>query len=108
MIERKFYIDFGDRRDHALEYLAGILKDARVTTLQRVENLSVKELHWKYREGWNTIGALLAYIAAIEHYFRVEYVEGRKLTEEENECWLPALDMGDQLPKLITGDRSET
>ena len=108
MTKRKFYIDFGGSRDHSLDYLVGIMEDARVTTLQRVETLSTEELHWQYKEGWNTIGALLAHIAAIEHDFRIEFVEGRPLTEEETERWLAALDMGKLLPKLITNDPIET
>lgn len=83
------------------------MEDARTTTLQQVEKISPEELHWQYKEGWNSIGALLAHIAAIEHFFRIEFVESRKLTAEENERWEPALDLGKHLPRLITDEPPE-
>jgi len=101
MLKRTFHIEFGQLADHSLDYIQGILQDTRTTTILSLKNLSVKELDWQYREGWNTIGALLSHIVAIETYFRLEFVEGRKLTDEENEKLLPALDMGIHLPKLI-------
>lgn len=104
---RKFSIDFGRAKDHSIDYLLGIMEDARVTTLQQVFGISTQQLHWQYAPGWNSIGALLSHIAAIEHYFRIEFVEKRSLTEDENRRWLPALDMGEHLPKLITGDPLE-
>src|SRR5689334_3031725 len=78
-----------------------MLADARLVTLQVISKLSPGEPDWQYKPGWNTIGALLDHIAAIEHYFRIEFVEGRKLTEAENEQWGPAMEMGLHLPKLI-------
>jgi uncharacterized damage-inducible protein DinB len=107
MSERKFYINFEGNRDHATEYLLGILEDTRLTTIQTIRNIAVPELHWQYKEGWNTIGALLSHLTALEHYFRIEYVEGRPLTEEENKQWEPALDMGEFIPLLITSQPVE-
>ena len=100
-MKRKYRIDFGKTNDHSLDYLLGILEDARTTTLQRVENITVEELDWQYREGWNTIGALLSHIISLENIFRIQYVEGKKLTEEETDKWQPGLEMGKYIPKLI-------
>jgi uncharacterized damage-inducible protein DinB len=100
-MKREFHIRFGQTSDHALDYLTGMLKDARLTTIQTIEKLTIDEIDWQYADGWNTIGALLSHIAAIEHFFRIEFVEGRKLTAEESDRWLPALDMGEYLPRLI-------
>lgn len=107
MAKRKFFFDFGQANDRSIDYLLGVMADARATTIQQVEKLSIREIHWQYKEGWNTIGALLAHITAIEHFFRIEYVEGRKLTDEENQKWLAALDMGEYIPQLITGEPVE-
>ena len=103
MTKRTFHIRFGGSADHSLDYLLGMLEDVRFTTWQTVQHLQVQELDWQYKTGWNTIGALLSHITALEHYFRIEYVEGRKLTETENQQWEPALDMGKYLPQLING-----
>jgi uncharacterized damage-inducible protein DinB len=108
MFKRRFLINFGATADHSLDYLLGIIDDARVTTLQRVEGVTVEELHWQYREGWNSIGALLAHITAIEHCFRIIFIEGRQFTEEENEKLTAGLEMGKHLPNLITGEPLET
>lgn len=107
MLKRSFHIQFGKLSDHSLDYLQGILEDARLTTILSLKNLTVAELHWQYKTGWNTIGALLSHMVAIENYFRVEFVEGRKLTDEETQKWLPAMDMGEYLPQLITGQAVE-
>ncbi|QMU31397.1 DinB family protein [Adhaeribacter radiodurans] len=101
MEKRRFIIEFGKTQDHSIDYLLGILEDARITTLQAIANIPTAEIDWQFQEGWNTIGALLAHITAIEHYFRIEFVEGRKLTDEENNQWLPGMEMGPYLPQLI-------
>lgn len=108
MTKRAFHIPFGASAHHSLDYVVGMLIDVRLTTWQTVQHLRVEELDWQYKAGWNTIGALLSHITALEHYFRIEYVEHRKLTEAENQQWEPALDMGKYLPQLITGQPIDT
>jgi len=101
MIKRSFHIEFGRLADHSLDYLQGILKDTRTTTILTISKLTEPEIDWQYKEGWNTIGALLSHIAGIEHYFRIEFIEGRKFTKEENDRWMPGIEMGTYLPQLI-------
>jgi hypothetical protein len=101
VLKRNYIIEFGRSQDHSIDYLLGILEDARITTLQVVSKISAEEVDWQFKEGWNTIGALLSHIIAIEHYFRIEFVEGRQLTVEEKEKWLPGMDMGPYIPQLI-------
>jgi uncharacterized damage-inducible protein DinB len=101
MTNRTFYIDFDQHADHTINYFLGMLSKTRETTLQKINNIRVEELDWQCRPGWNTIGALLSHTIALEHYFRIEFVEGRKLTKEEVEKWLPALDLGQHVPRLI-------
>jgi len=101
--KREFFISFDNKQNHSIEYLLGILKDTRTTTLLTIRNLTKQELDWQYEKGWNTIGALLSHIAAIEHYFRIVYVENRELTSLENKELIPSVDMGIHLPSLITG-----
>lgn len=101
--KREFYINFDNKQDHSIEYLYGILNDTRTTTLLTVRNFSSIELDWQYKAGWNTIGALLSHISAIEHYFRIVYIENRELTVAENTELTPALDMGVHIPLLIKG-----
>jgi len=104
MIKRKALIPFGQTADTSIDYLLGILEDARITTLQRIEGISQAELHWQYAEGWNTIGALLNHLHALENYLRIMYLDNRKLTEIELTEFGPALKMGKYLPQLMTND----
>jgi uncharacterized damage-inducible protein DinB len=103
MATRTFYIDFDHPHDHAITYFLEMLDKTRSTTLRKIKNMPVEELDWQYKPGWNTIGALLSHTAALEHYFRIEFVEGRKLIPAEEEKWLPALDLGHHVPTLIRG-----
>jgi hypothetical protein len=107
MNERKTFISFGNSVDPSIDYLVGILDDARVTTLQRVQGISNQELHWQFAPGWNTVGALLCHIASAEEFFRIEFIERRELTPAEHEQWMPGLEMGPYIPKLITGEPIE-
>ena len=82
------------------DYLLGILADARVTTLQRIAGVAPAELDWRFAEGWNTIGALLAHIIATEQYFRAHCLERRPWTPDEDRRWIPGLELGRHVPQL--------
>lgn len=107
MIERKTLIDFCATKEPSIAYLIGILEDARATTLQRVEGIATHELHWQFAEGWNTIGVLLAHIYCCAHVFRIEFIEQRKLTTEEDAKWIPGCELGKYVPQLITNEQIE-
>jgi uncharacterized damage-inducible protein DinB len=104
MRERRTFISFGTHSDPSIDYLVGILEDARVTTLHRVEGISDEELHWQFTEGWNTVGALLSHIIACEEYFRIFFVERRDFSPAESDQWTPGLELGQFVPRLITGE----
>lgn len=50
----------------------------------------------------NSIGALLSHIYSCEHLFRIQFIEQRELTAEENEKWIPGCTLGKYVPQLIT------
>jgi uncharacterized damage-inducible protein DinB len=104
MIERNTYIQFGNCSDASIDYLLGILEDARTTTLQRVADLTPEELHWQFAPGWNTIGALLSHMIADEYAFGIYFIEERELTESEKQKFTPGMEMGKYIPQLITGE----
>ena len=104
MTKRKALIPFGQNNEPSIDYILGILEDARITTLERIEGISQTELHWQYAEGWNTIGALLGHLHALENYFSITFFEHRKLNKTELKELGPALKMGEYLPQLITND----
>ncbi len=101
MSSRITYIPFGNTNDHAIDYLLGILVDARAVTNKMVNNITTEELHWQYAEGWNTIGCLLAHIISCSHYLRIVFLQQRQLTQAEKDQFLPGLEMGKYIPQLI-------
>jgi len=106
-MQRKFYIPFGEAPSQSIDYLLGIIYDARSVTLRLTEGIDTEQLHWQYAEGWNTIGALLSHIISCGHYFRIHFVENREMTEKEEKEWMPGLEMGKYIPELITNQPIE-
>jgi uncharacterized damage-inducible protein DinB len=99
-MERQFYIETGLSKDAMVNYLVGIKHDARATTMQRMEGLTQQELDWQPYEDWNSVGALLSHIIAVDNVFRVYFLEGRDLTEAEEKQWRPGLDLGKYVSQL--------
>jgi uncharacterized damage-inducible protein DinB len=76
--------------------LVAMLSYARDTTLKAVEGLSRQQLDHLHDEHSNSIGALLAHIAAVERGFQLVTFEEREPTAEENDAWSAALKLGDK------------
>jgi len=83
--------------------LVGMLAYARRTTLEAVEGLSLQELDHLQDPSSNTIGALLAHIAAVERWYHALTFEDRKPSRVEETPWLPALDLGDEGRGVLRG-----
>jgi len=74
--------------------LVGMLAYARSTTLAAVEGLTLAELDHLHDAESNSIGALLAHMAAVERSYQVLTFEDRLLSSQENELWSNALKLG--------------
>jgi uncharacterized damage-inducible protein DinB len=103
-LNRPYFINPDASDDVSISYLLGIIQDARATTLRYVDKISTEELHWQYSSGWNTIAALLSHFIACNHVFRIEFIEEREMTEQEEQLFLPGLELGKYIPSLITND----
>jgi len=75
--------------------LVCMLTYARSTTLAAVEGLTTPELDHLFDARSNSIGALLAHIAAEERAYQVMTFEDRALSADENARWSAALKLGD-------------
>ncbi len=104
-MERKVIVKTGLTDDASIDYLLAMFDDARATTLQRISDLSVEELHWQYDEGWNSISVLLEHIISCSHYFRIWLFEKREFTEEEEKVVKPGKEMGKYIPELIAKNK---
>lgn len=80
----------------AIGRLAAILAHSRRTLLEAVDGLSVAALDHLHDARSNSIGALLAHIAAIERYYQILTFEDRQPTAEDEAPLLPALDLGEE------------
>ena len=79
----------------------GILLYARQTTLAAVEGLSIAELDHLHDDSSNSIGALLAHIAAVERGYHCLTFEERRPSAPEQAAWEPALTLGAEGRRLL-------
>ena len=77
---------------------------ARSTTLAAVDGLTVAELDHLHDAESNSIGALLAHMAAVERSYQVLTFEGRLLTPDEQARWAAALKLGPDGRRVLRGN----
>ena len=83
--------------------LVGILLYARQTTLAAAEGLSIAELDHLQDDSSNSIGALLAHIAAVERGYQCLTFEERAPSALDQAAWEPALTLGAEGRRLLRG-----
>lgn len=81
--------------------LVGMMNYVRTTTLHAVRGMTQAQLDYVQDSEGNSIGALLAHIAAVEFAYQVITFERRELNDEENARWIPALDLGEAARREI-------
>ncbi len=88
-------------------HLVAMMGCMRAVTLRAVDGLSVAELDHLHDEQSNTIGALLAHMAAVETVYQARTFEGRRLEPEEWQRLAAALELGDAARRDIHGHSLE-
>ena len=83
--------------------LVAMLSYARKTTLAAVDGLTREQLDHLHDARSNSIGALLAHIAAVERGYQLVTFDEREPTPAENEEWAAALKLGDLGRRDIRG-----
>jgi uncharacterized damage-inducible protein DinB len=84
--------------------LVGMLSYARQTTLRAVEGLTGPQLDFLHDSTSNSIGALLAHIAAVEDHYQSRTLGPRaQIPGDEPFPWEAALDLGDRARAEIRG-----
>lgn len=74
--------------------LVSMLEFTRKTTLDAVRGLPPAQLDWSSGPRGNSIGALLAHVAAVEWAYGVATFDRREPTVQEKTEWRPALQLG--------------
>src|SRR5262245_5064494 len=83
--------------------LVGMLTYAHDTTLAAVHGLTPAQLDHLHDDRSNSIGALLAHIAAVERGYQLITFEDREPSASETAAWSAALKLGDQGRQEIRG-----
>jgi uncharacterized damage-inducible protein DinB len=83
--------------------LVAMLTYARHTTVRAVDGLTREQLDHLHDERSNSIGALLAHIAAVERGYQLVTFEEREPTAAENDAWSAALTLGEKGRHEIRG-----
>ena len=83
--------------------LVGMMEYARRTTLAAVEGLDREQLDHLQDSRSNSIGALLAHIAAVEFAYQLGTLAGRGFADDESRHWGPALQLGAAGRAVIRG-----
>ncbi|WP_227396081.1 DinB family protein [Jeotgalibacillus aurantiacus] len=83
--------------------LVSMLDITRDGTLKDLEGLSVEDLDFLTDESANSIGMLLAHMAAIEFVHQLITFENRDFSEEEWKVWGAAISLGEKGRSEIKG-----
>jgi len=83
--------------------LVSMMNSVRSTTLTAVAGLSVNELDYLHDAQSNSIGALLAHIAAAEVGYQAATFHARDLTEDERRAWGAAIRLDERSRREIRG-----
>ncbi|RSD29500.1 DUF664 domain-containing protein [Mesobacillus subterraneus] len=91
-----FLIDQKDGFDPEFSQLVSMMNYVRKTTHEAVEGLSIEELDFLVHDEANSIGMLLAHMAAVERIYQIVTFERRDPTEEEEEALSAGLELGEK------------
>jgi uncharacterized damage-inducible protein DinB len=83
--------------------LVSMMRYVRDTTLDAVDGLGVEELDYLHDAESNSIGALLAHVAAVEEWYQAATFDCRQLEPEDMGEWGAGLDLGERARREIRG-----
>ncbi|MGV2940891.1 DinB family protein [Mesobacillus sp. LC4] len=91
-----FLIDQKDGFKPTFGHLVSMMNYVRSTTLEEVEGLTIEELDFLIHDEANSIGMLLAHMAAVERIYQIVTFEKRDPTPEEEEALAAGLALGEK------------
>lgn len=101
---RPFYLGCDRSVTPLLSVLLGILGYTRRTTISAVRGLTTAHLDHRHDAHSNSIGALLAHVAALEVWYQVETFEERTWTPDEAASWAHALELSPRTSTIVAGN----
>ena len=83
MQDKRYIIEGTKEYSPSIGRLLSMMEYTRLTTLEAVEGLTVKELDCRINNSGNSIGCLLYHIACVEEVYQILTFENREPTEDE-------------------------
>ncbi len=88
--------------------LVAMLTYSRETLVAAVAGLSRGDLDHLHDAASNSIGALLAHVAAVERWYQILTFDGREPSDADVAPWLAALDLGEEGRRRLRGREPES
>lgn len=101
--QQLFIIDKKENLSIEFSKLVSMMNYTRETTLAEVSELSLDQLDYLIHKEANSIGMLLAHMAAVEEAYQIDTFEKRDFTEDEIKRLGVALNLGQPAQKEIKG-----
>ena len=105
--ETLYLIDQKDGLGLEFSKLVSMMNYTRMTTINAVKDLTVEELDFLYDEEANSIGMLLAHMAAVEKAYQIETFENRDFTDDELRRLNPGIQLGSIGREQFRGNKIE-
>lgn len=101
--ERSFLISDVPGFTPRIGRLVSMLRYVRETTLDAVDGLGIEELDYVHDAESNSIGALLAHVAAVEEWYQASTFRGVELDPRDMGEWGAGLDLGGAARRKLRG-----
>jgi uncharacterized damage-inducible protein DinB len=101
--ERSFLIGDVPGFTPVIGRLVSMMRYVRETTLDAVDGLGIEELDYRHDAESNSIGALLAHVAAVEEWYQASTFRGVELDPRDMGEWGSGLDLGGAARRELRG-----
>ncbi|MFC4620029.1 DinB family protein [Camelliibacillus cellulosilyticus] len=106
-LETLYLIDQKDGFSPEFGKLVSMMNFTRATTIQEVKDLTSEELDFLFNEEANSIGMLLAHMAAVEKAYQLLTFGNGEITDEALSQLNPGLELGEPARQTIKGHAIE-
>ncbi|WP_149304162.1 DinB family protein [Pareuzebyella sediminis] len=99
----QYEIEPAERYTQNIGIMVSMLEDLKNRITEQVKDLDQSQTDFLYDGHANSIGALVMHLVSTEAYYRIETLEGRPWTEEEQARLGVAGELGDESKKNLKG-----
>lgn len=103
LITAQYEIKPSEDYSHDIGVMVAMLEDLKGRITEQVKDLDQTETDFLFDENANSIGALVMHLISTEAYYQIETLEGRPLTDGEQERFGGAGELNDETKKALQG-----